>query len=258
MDNPRAWIEHTLGVAANFIRSENLMHATLEPAKGDAGAPPYTTSPSSHFPPHLQMFIVPPDGEGKLLLDVLDSWTLLQEAATRSADFYMNLFSRIRIMRHNKAAFIAPTFSTINDRLIFAHGSRVGERDKIGERVNNWASNREAIRIEVGAGEMLVIDNHRYAKRIRCGSMLDGVESYSVWTDEITNHPEKKHLELAKNFKRKLREVMPNDTEEKTMFRFGLAERPLDDYVRAFLNTPSRLEELMPIYKHVFDELYLV
>jgi len=107
-----------------------------------------------------------PGSNAKLVLHLLDSWLLLQEAEKRSADFYLNLFNRIRIMRYEKAAFIAPTFSTINDRLIFTQPPKIGEKDKIGERVKNWVSNRDPFEVEVFPGEILVIDNHRYAKKI--------------------------------------------------------------------------------------------
>lgn len=257
LDDPRAWIEHTLGSTSNFIRPENFKRPKTEVPEGEGNTPTFATAPSSHFPPHLQLFIVPPGGEAKLVLELLDSWALLQEAENRSADFYLNLFNRIRVMRYEKAAFIAPTFSTINGRLIFSHPLKLGEKDKIGERVKNWVSNREPIVIEVSAGEMLIIDNHRYAKRISEKSLLDGVESYSVWTEQVTNHPDDKHLALAKEFKANLGKVFPTDV-EKTMLRFGLLDKPLDDYIRAFLDTPTRLEELMPIYKQVFNELYSV
>lgn len=257
LDDPRAWIEHTLGGTTNFIRPENFKRPKSEVPEAEGSTPTFATAPSSHFPPHLQLFIVPPDSEAKLVLELLDSWALLQEAENRSADFYLNLFNRIRVMRFEKAAFIAPTFSTINGRLIFAHPPKLGEKDKIGERVKNWASNREAMEIEVLAGEMLIIDNHRYAKRISEKSVLDGVESYSVWTEKITNNPNEKHLALAKKFKVNLGKVFPTDA-EKTMLRFGLLNKPLDDYIRAFLDTPTRLDELMPIYKQVFNDLYSV
>jgi hypothetical protein len=259
IDDPRAWIEHTLGGATNFIRPEVLKRPKAEESgtvdNTTATNTEYATAASSHFPPHLQMFIVPPDSEAKLTLQLLDSWVLLQEAENRSADFYLNLFNRIRVMRYEKAAFLAPTFSTINGKLIFAQPPKLGEKDKLGERVKNWVSNREPTEIEISAGEMLVIDNHRYAKRICDGSLLEGVESYSVWTEQITNHPNEKHLALAKEFKTKLGEVFPTDA-EKTKMRFGLLDKPIDDYIRAFLDTPTRLDELMPIYKQVFNELY--
>lgn len=259
IDDPRAWIEHTLGGASNFIRTEILKRPKTEEANAEANVPAigaeYATAASSHFPPHLQMFIVPPNSEAKLTLQLLDSWVLLQEAENRSADFYLNLFNRIRVMRYEKAAFLAPTFSTINGRLIFAQPPKLGDKDKLGERVKNWVSNREPLEIELSAGEMLIIDNHRYAKKISEKSILDGVESYSVWTEQVTNHPNEKHLALAKAFKIKLGEVFPTDA-EKTMMRFGLLDKPLDDYIRAFLDTPTRLDELMPIYKQVFNELY--
>jgi hypothetical protein len=255
LDDPRTWIEHTLGGTTNFIRPESFKRPKTEVAEVESSTPTFATAPSSHFPPHLQLFIVPPRSEAKLVLELLDSWALLQEAENRSADFYLNLFNRIRVMRYEKAAFIAPTFSTINGRLIFSHPPKLGEKDKIGERVKNWATNREPTEIEVSAGEILIIDNHRYAKRNSEKSILDGVESYSVWTEQITNHPNEKHLALAKEFKVNLSKVFPVDT-KKTMLRFGLLDKPLDDYIRAFLDTPTRLDELMPIYKQVFNELY--
>jgi hypothetical protein len=255
LDDPRAWIEHTLGGTTNFIRPENFKRPKTEQVEDESNTPTFATAPSSHFPPHLQLFIVPPDSEAKLVLELLDSWALLQEAENRSADFYLNLFNRIRVMRYEKAAFIAPTFSTINGKLIFSHPPKLGEKDKIGERVKNWASNREPTEIELSAGEILIIDNHRFAKRISEKSVLDGVESYSVWTEQVTNHPNEKHVTLAKEFKNNLAKVFhPNS--EKIMLRFGLLDSPLDDYIRAFLETPTRLDELMPIYKQVFNELY--
>jgi hypothetical protein len=259
MDDPRAWIEHTIGEASNFIRPESLKRLKTEESNADihAHAPnvEYATAASSHFPPHLQMFIVPPGSDAKLTLQLLDSWALLQEAENRSADFYLNLFNRIRVMRYEKAAFIAPTFSIINGRLIFAQPPKLGEKDKLGERVKNWVSNREPMEVEISAGEMLILDNHRYAKKIRENSILDTVESYSVWTEQITNHPNEKHIALAQKFKTKLGEIFPTE-DAKTMIRFGLLDSPLDDYIRAFLDTPTRLDALMPIYRQVFNDLY--
>lgn len=255
LDDPRAWIEHTLGGTTNFIRPENFKRPKTEQVEGESNTPTFATAPSSHFPPHLQLFIVPQNSEAKLVLELLDSWALLQEAENRSADFYLNLFNRIRVMRYEKAAFIAPTFSTINGKLIFSHPPKLGEKDKIGERVKNWASNREPTEIELSAGEILIIDNHRFSKRISEKSVLDGVESYSVWTEQVTNHPNEKHVTLAKEFKNNLAKVFPQNS-EKIMLRFGLLDRPLDDYIRAFLDTPTRLDELMPIYKQLFNDLY--
>jgi hypothetical protein len=255
LEDPRAWIEHTLGGTTNFIRPENLKRPQTDDVETQESTRTFATAPSSHFPPNLQLFIVPPDSEAKLILELLDSWTLLQEAENRSADFYLNLFGRIRIMRFEKSAFIAPTFSTINGRLIFVQPPKLGEKDKMGERVQNWVSNREPTQLQVMPGEMLMVDNHRYAKKINAQSRLEGVESYSVWTEQVTSHPAEKHLVLAKKFKEKLIKVFPVD-DEKMLMRFGLAEKPLGDYVRAFLDTPTRFEELMPIYKQVFNELY--
>jgi hypothetical protein len=255
LDDPRAWIEHTLGGTTNFIRPENFKRPKTEQAEGESNKPTFATAPSSHFPPHLQLFIVPHDSEAKLVLELLDSWALLEEAENRSADFYLNLFNRIRVMRYEKAALIAPTFSAINGKLIFSHPPKLGEKDKIGERVKNWASNREPAEIEISDGEMLIIDNHRFAKRISEKSVLNAIESYSVWTEQVTNYPNEKHVTLAKEFKNNLAKVFPPNS-EKIMLRFGLLDRPLDDYIRAFLDTPTRLDELMPIYKQVFNELY--
>jgi hypothetical protein len=254
LEHPAAWIGQMMGTVPVKVRTERVPRPR-EPEGGlpDAGTG-FTTAASSHFPPHMQVFVVPPDSESRLEIEILDSWTLLREAETRSVDFYRNLFDRIRMMRFEKSVFIAPTFSTITGRLIFSHPPILGERDKIGERVTHWMANRDPHRVELCAGEVLVIDNHRFAKRTRLLGPINGVHAYAIWTDRETNQPEEKHLELARSFKQRLAHVFPSE-DVATMLRFGLLDRPLEEYLQSVQQAFSQLETVRTVYRQVFEAL---
>ena len=255
LEHPATWIGQMMGSSPVQVRTERVPRPQV-PVGGlpDSGTG-FTTSPSSHFPPHLQVFIVPPGSESRLEVEVLDSWNLLRDAETRSIDFYRNLFDRIRMMRFEKSVFIAPTFSTIEGRLIFSNPPILGERDKIGERVTHWMANREPHRIELCAGEMLVLDNHRFAKRTRPQGPIDDVQAYAIWTECETNQPEEEHLERARSFKQRLAHVFPTE-DVQTMLRFGLLDKPLEDYLQSVQQALSQLEAVRSVYRHVCEALY--
>jgi hypothetical protein len=255
-DDPRALIEHVTGGETVFIRPDKLEASSEKTSQNVLGEElVYVTSPSSYFPPHLQFYILPEGVSASLKLYFLDSWNLLQDSENRSADLYSALFNRIRMMRFAKSAWLAPTFSVRNNCLIFATPPKLGERDKIGERVKNWLNNREPIEVELVPGEMLIVDNHRFARRLDSNSNVQGAEAYSVWTENFTSRPNAKHLLAAKAFQNKLASVFPFESESLKL-RFGLSDCKLDDYIRASNETPIRMDELMPIYKKIFELLY--
>lgn len=242
IDDPRALIAHVLGVEANFIRPERVE------------APTYVTSPSSYFPPHLLVYLVPEQALAVAKIGFLDSWNLLHDAENRSPDLYANLFQRLRVMRFERAAWIAPTFSVRHDCLIFAQPPRLGEKDKIGARVKSWTAMREPIEVTLRPGEMLVVDNHRFAHRVDASNATAGLEIYSVWTDQGATSPHDKHLAAAKRFRNTLEAAFPPDAQALRL-RFGLADGPLADYLKASVGPPIKMEELMATYKQVFQAL---
>lgn len=253
IDNPRALIAHVLGAEANFIRPEKV--ETPVAASSVLGeAPVYVTSPSSYFPPHLLVYLMPQKASADTKIWCLDSWYLLQDAENRSPDLYANLFSRLRVMRFERAAWVAPTFSVRNDCLIFAQPPRLGEKDKIGERVKSWTTHREPAEITLGPGEMLVVDNHRFAHRVDASNAGAGLEIYAVWTERGATTPSDKHMAAARQFRHKLDAAFPEDAQA-LRIRFGLADCSLDDYIRASVSTPPRMEHLMSTYQRVFQAL---
>lgn len=253
IDDPRALIAHLLGAEAHFIRPEKV-EAPSRASSVLGEAPTYLTSPSSYFPPHLLVYLMPQTAPAAAKLGFLDSWNLLQDAENRSPDLYANLFQRLRVMRFDRAAWVAPTFSVRNDCLIFAQPRRLGEKDKVGERVKSWTTVREPVDITLGPGEMLVVDNHRFAHRAEAASALAGLEIYSVWTDRGATRPDDKYLAAARRFRSTLDAVFPADAASLRL-RFGLADCSLDDYLKAAVGAPTKLEELMVTYKQVFQAL---
>lgn len=253
IDNPRALIAHLLGAEANFIRPEKV--EVPDAASSVLGeAPVYVTSPSSYFPAHLLVYLVPQKASAEAKIGCLDSWYLLQDAQNRSPDLYANLFGRLRVMRFERAAWVAPTFSVRNDCLIFAQPPRLGEKDKIGERVKSWTTHREPAHFTLGPGEMLVVDNHRFAHRVDASNAGAGLEVYAVWTERGATTASDPHLAAARHFRRKLDAAFPADAQALRM-RFGLVDCSLDDYIRASVGTPARMEDLMATYRRVFQVL---
>jgi hypothetical protein len=141
--------------------------------------------------------------------------------------------------------------------LIFAQPPLLGQKDKMGERVRSWTGNREPIEIELNPGEMIVIDNHRFAHCIDPSGSLDGAESYSTWIDRQITKPNDTHIKAARDFQNKIAALHPFENSDTMKLRLGLMDCKLEDYIRASLNNSMSMDELMKAYKQLFDLLYL-
>lgn len=241
---------HVAGAAA-FRAGANAVLLPPSRAQASADTSAYSTLANPIFPPPVRGIYLPPDAPSPLAVDLLDSWNLLTESATRSADFHGNLFSRLRMMRFQKSVWIAPTFSIRAGNFIFAQPGRIGPKDKIGERVNNWFANRSGVRVEVAPGQVLLLNNHRFGCRVQ-GNSGACYQSWQIWTrDAFSPPPGEQDLELADAFRRKLKTVVESETGPSAPL-FGHADASPEDLLRGAQPASRSPEEVLAAFKRVF------
>jgi hypothetical protein len=112
-------------------------------------------------PPAVQiMACVRPAARGGETL-LVDGWALLDRVAASDPDLYRLLFEAPRRIPFVFGDVFGPTVSRRGGALVFTHPPRVPEGDPVAARLAPWIDAAPRIERAVGAGEILVVDNHR-------------------------------------------------------------------------------------------------
>jgi hypothetical protein len=247
--NMGAMPRDVVGEAA-FRAAAQANSTQVTPREAVADISDYSTISNPMFPPSVRGFYVAPSAPEAVTVDLLDSWNLLTESATRSAEFHANLFSRLRLMRFPQSVWIAPTFSVRAGSLIFAQPSRIGTRDKIGERVNNWFANRAAVRVPVEPGQVLLLNNHRFACRVLAGAVVP-YQAWNIWMKLPFASPDEEHMALAQAFRERLKVAVDSEAPSSAAL-FGSIEGSPEELLKNTKLATQSPEDGLAAFKRVF------
>jgi hypothetical protein len=221
--NMGAMPRDVVGEAA-FRAAAQANSTQVTPREAVADISDYSTISNPMFPPSVRGFYVAPSAPEAVTVDLLDSWNLLTESATRSAEFHANLFSRLRLMRF--------------------------PRDKIGERVNNWFANRAAVRVPVEPGQVLLLNNHRFACRVLAGAVVP-YQAWNIWMKLPFASPDEEHMALAQAFRERLKVAVDSEAPSSAAL-FGSIEGSPEELLKNTKLATQSPEDGLAAFKRVF------
>lgn len=160
----------------------------------------------------------------------VDTWELLREIRCDDPGLYAQLFLHCRQFRFPAYSVFAPTFSLRQGRLMCHHATFPMPGDEIGLRFQERVDGARKITFRLAAGELYLINNHRFLHGRTCFSGARRLQRLQAWCEPALGAPPEL-LAAARRVLDWRLDVMPGGAEW-VRKRLGLSPVPPADVAR--------------------------